>query len=40
MPISAEHKKQKTKNYALLALLVGLVAILFCVGFIRVKIGQ
>ena len=39
MPINDQHEKQKSKNYALLGLLVALIVILFFVAIIKVDIN-
>ncbi len=39
MPRSDLHKKQKTKNYALMAMLFGLVALFWVLTIIKLKNG-
>lgn len=39
MPEGQKHKEQKTKNNLMLALILGLVAILFFVAYIKVGVN-
>lgn len=38
MPISELHKKQKTKNYALLAAMVAFIVLMFSVTIVRMAV--
>lgn len=37
MPLSEEHKKKRARNYALAAVLLGLVVIFFLVTLVKLK---